>query len=129
VKGRVAAEQQAAVLTAKLESMTERTTKAEARVDALEKQLHQVSQELNQARVQAQAQQGRARCRWPRAGGGQGGRSCGAPRRRSQRPMLLQNCAARCTLEPRARRQAVIAHLRESVDTYLRCAVLNYVFA
>lgn len=58
VKGRVAAEQQAAVLTAKLESMTERTTKAEARVDALEKQLHQVSQEFNQARVQAQAQQG-----------------------------------------------------------------------
>lgn len=58
VKGRVAAEQQAAVLTAKLESMTERTGKAETRVDTLEKQLHQVSQELNQARVQAQAQQG-----------------------------------------------------------------------
>jgi len=56
-KGRIIAEQQAAVLTAKLESMTDRATKAEARTELAEKQGQQSAQELNSARNQVQAQQ------------------------------------------------------------------------
>lgn len=57
-KSRVSAEQQAAVLAAKLEGMTDRTTKAEARAELIEKQVQQSVQDLNSARVQAQSQQG-----------------------------------------------------------------------
>jgi chromosome segregation ATPase len=57
-KARVSAEQQAAVLAAKLEGMTDRATKAEARGEVIEKQAQQSAQELNSARVQVQAQQG-----------------------------------------------------------------------
>lgn len=56
-KARILSEQQAAVLAAKLESMTERATKAEARAEMAEKQSQQSVQELNSARNQAQAQQ------------------------------------------------------------------------
>jgi len=56
-KSRIAAEQQAAVLTAKLEAMSERATKAEAKTEQQEKQSQQTSQELNSARNQVQAQQ------------------------------------------------------------------------
>jgi len=56
-KARITSEQQAAVLTAKLESMTERATKAEARTELAEKQSQQSAQELNSARNQVQAQQ------------------------------------------------------------------------
>jgi chromosome segregation ATPase len=56
-KARIAAEQQAAVLSAKLESMTDRATKAEARTELAEKQSQQNAQELNSARNQVQAQQ------------------------------------------------------------------------
>lgn len=56
-KARIASEQQAAVLTARLESMTERATKAEARTELAEKQSQQSAQELNSARNQVQAQQ------------------------------------------------------------------------
>lgn len=55
---RIAAEQQAAVLGAKLEAMTDRTTKAEARTELLEKQVQQSAQELSSTRVHVQAQQG-----------------------------------------------------------------------
>mgnify|MGYP000137248446 CR=1 FL=1 len=54
---RIAAEQQAAVLSARFEAMTDRTTRAEARVEGLEKQIQQAGQELSSARVQVQAQQ------------------------------------------------------------------------
>lgn len=37
--------------------MTDRTTRAEARVEGLEKQIQQTGQELSNARVQIQAQQ------------------------------------------------------------------------
>jgi len=57
-KARVGAEKQAAVLAAKLEGMTERTTKAETRVELIEQQAQQSVQELNSARVQVQSQQG-----------------------------------------------------------------------
>jgi len=56
-KARIAAEQEAAVLSARLESMTDRATKAEARTDLAEKQSQQNAQELNSARNQVQAQQ------------------------------------------------------------------------
>ena len=56
-KARIASEQQAAVLSAKLESMTDRATKAEARTELAEKQSQQNAQELNSARNQVQAQQ------------------------------------------------------------------------
>jgi len=56
-KARITSEQQAAVLSAKLESMTERATKAEARTELAEKQSQQSAQELNSARNQVQAQQ------------------------------------------------------------------------
>jgi len=56
-KARILSEQQAAVLAAKLESMTERATKAEARAEMAEKQSQQSVQELNSSRNQAQAQQ------------------------------------------------------------------------
>lgn len=57
-KARVGAEKQAAVLAAKLEGMTERTTKAETRAELIEKQAQQSAQDLNSARVQVQSQQG-----------------------------------------------------------------------
>jgi chromosome segregation ATPase len=56
-KARIASEQQAAVLSAKLDSMTDRATKAEARTELAEKQSQQSAQELNSARNQVQAQQ------------------------------------------------------------------------
>jgi len=56
-KARITSEQQAAVLSAKLESMTDRATKAEARTEIAEKQSQQNAQELNSARNQVQAQQ------------------------------------------------------------------------
>ncbi|MDD1608943.1 MAG: DNA-binding protein, partial [Methylococcaceae bacterium] len=56
-QSRIIAEQQAAVLTAKLEAMTERATKAEAKTEQQEKQSQQTSQELNSTRNQVQAQQ------------------------------------------------------------------------
>jgi colicin import membrane protein len=56
-KSRIASEQQAAVLLAKLESMTDRATKAEARTELAEKQSQQNAQELNSARNQVHAQQ------------------------------------------------------------------------
>jgi len=56
-KARITSEQQAAVLSAKLESMTDRATKAEARTELAEKQSQQNAQELNSARNQVQAQQ------------------------------------------------------------------------
>lgn len=56
-KARIAAEQQAAVLAAKLEAMTDRTTKSEARSELIEQQAKQSLQELATARVQVQAQQ------------------------------------------------------------------------
>jgi len=56
-KARIASEQQAAVLSAKLDSMTDRATKAEARKELAEKQSQQSAQELNSARNQVQAQQ------------------------------------------------------------------------
>lgn len=55
---RVSADQQAAVLVARLEGMTERATKAEARIELNEKYAQQFTQELNSYRVQVQAQQG-----------------------------------------------------------------------
>jgi chromosome segregation ATPase len=56
-QSRITAEQQAAVLTAKLEAMTERATKAEAKTEQHEKQSHHATQELNSTRNQVQAQQ------------------------------------------------------------------------
>jgi chromosome segregation ATPase len=56
-KARIASEQKAAVLAAKLESMTERATKAEARTELAEKQSQENAKELNSARNQVQAQQ------------------------------------------------------------------------
>ena len=56
-KARIAAEQQAAVLSARLDSMTDRTTKAESRLERVEKQSEQIRQELDSARNQAQARQ------------------------------------------------------------------------
>jgi chromosome segregation ATPase len=56
-KSRIAAEQQAAVLTAKFEAMTDRSTKAEAKAEQQEKQAQQTNQELNSSRNQIQAQQ------------------------------------------------------------------------
>lgn len=56
-EGRIEAEQQAAVLTAKLESMTDRANKAEARINQAEKQAQQTVQEINGIRNQVQAQQ------------------------------------------------------------------------
>ena len=56
-KARIAAEQQAAVLSAKLDSMTDRATKAESRLERVEKQSEQIRQELDSARNQAQARQ------------------------------------------------------------------------
>ena len=56
-KARIAAEQQAAVLSARLEAMTDRATKAESRAEQVEKQGQQAAQELNSARNQVQAQQ------------------------------------------------------------------------
>lgn len=56
-KSRIAAEQQAAVLNAKFEAMTDRATKAEAKAEQQEKQAQQTSQELNSSRNQIQAQQ------------------------------------------------------------------------
>jgi len=56
-KSRIAAEQQAAVLTAKFEAMTDRATKAEAKAEQQEKQAQQTNQELNSSRNQIQAQQ------------------------------------------------------------------------
>jgi chromosome segregation ATPase len=56
-KARITSEQQAAVLSAKLESMTDRATKAETRTELAEKQSQQNAQELNSARNQVQAQQ------------------------------------------------------------------------
>lgn len=56
-KARIAADQEAAVLAAKLESMTDRATKAETRAEKIEKQSQQNAQELNSARNQVQAQQ------------------------------------------------------------------------
>lgn len=57
-KARVSAEQQAAVLTVKLEGMAERATTAESRVEAVERLARQATQDLAGARVHAQAQQG-----------------------------------------------------------------------
>lgn len=54
---RIAAEKQEAVFTAKLEAMTERATKAEAKTEQQEKQNQQTHPELNSARNQIQAQQ------------------------------------------------------------------------
>jgi chromosome segregation ATPase len=56
-KARIVSEQQAAVLSAKLESMTDRATKAETRTELAERQSQQNAQELNSARNQVQAQQ------------------------------------------------------------------------
>lgn len=56
-KARIAAEQQAAVLSAKLDLMTDRATKAESRLERVEKQSEQIRQELDSARNQAQARQ------------------------------------------------------------------------
>lgn len=56
-RGRVSAEQQAAVLVARLEAMTDRATKAEVRTENIEKQSQQTTQELSNVRVQMQAQQ------------------------------------------------------------------------
>lgn len=56
-QGRIAAEQQAAVLSARSEAMTDRAMRAEQRVEGLEKQIQQAGQELSSARVQVQAQQ------------------------------------------------------------------------
>lgn len=53
-KARIAAEQQAAVLTAKLEAMSERATKADALVEKIEKQNLQSTQEINNIRNQVQ---------------------------------------------------------------------------
>lgn len=55
-KARVAAEQQAAVLAARLEAMAERASKAEARAEMVEKHAQQATQDLNSVRVQLQAQ-------------------------------------------------------------------------
>lgn len=54
---KVAAEQFAAVLTAKLESSTDRVIKAEARIDQLEAKATTSSAELTQERMRVQAQQ------------------------------------------------------------------------
>ena len=56
-KARIAAEQQAAVLSARLDSMTDRTTKAESRLERVENQSEQTKQELDSARNQAQTRQ------------------------------------------------------------------------
>ena len=56
-KARIVAEQQAAVLSAKLDSMTDRATKAESRLERVEKQSEQIRQELDNARNQARARQ------------------------------------------------------------------------
>jgi colicin import membrane protein len=56
-KARIAAEQQAAVLTARLDSMTDRATKAELRLERVEKQCEQIRQDLDSARNQVQARQ------------------------------------------------------------------------
>jgi chromosome segregation ATPase len=56
-KARIAAEQVAAVLTAKLESMTERVTKAEAKVDKLDQQQRELTKELSIASNQVTSQQ------------------------------------------------------------------------
>lgn len=56
-KGRVAAEKQSAVASARLESMTERAIKAESRNEQVEKQSEQTRQEINAIRNQVQTQQ------------------------------------------------------------------------
>jgi colicin import membrane protein len=56
-KARIAAEQQAAVLSARLESMTDRATKEESRLERVEKQSEQIRQDLDSARDQVQARQ------------------------------------------------------------------------
>ncbi len=56
-KGRIVAEQQAAVFAAKLEAMTDRATKAENRVDQAEKQNQQIRQEMESTRNQLQSRQ------------------------------------------------------------------------
>jgi chromosome segregation ATPase len=56
-KARIAAEQQAAVFSARLDSMTDRATKAESRLERVEKQSEQIRQDLDSARNQAQARQ------------------------------------------------------------------------
>jgi len=45
------------VLAARLEAMTERTTRAEARLELIEQQAQQTAQELSSARVQVLVQQ------------------------------------------------------------------------
>jgi FKBP-type peptidyl-prolyl cis-trans isomerase len=45
------------VLAARLEAMTERTSRAEARIELIEQQAQQTAQELTSARVQVQVQQ------------------------------------------------------------------------
>ena len=54
---KVAAEQVAAVAVAKLDAMTDRANKAEAKAEEAEKKAHQSSQAFHDARVQIQAQQ------------------------------------------------------------------------
>jgi len=56
-KARIAAEQQAAVLSAKLDSMTDRATKAESRLERVEKQSELIRQELDSVKNQVQARQ------------------------------------------------------------------------
>ena len=56
-KACIAAEQQAAVLSARLDSMTDRATKAESRLERVEKQIEQIRQDLDSARNQVQARQ------------------------------------------------------------------------
>lgn len=56
-EARVSAEQQAAVLAAKLESMSERMQRAEQRAESFEKQVAQSAKELTSARMQVQVQQ------------------------------------------------------------------------
>lgn len=53
---RVSAEQAAAVLTAKLESVTDRVTKADARIEQLEAKANTVGAELAQERMRVQAE-------------------------------------------------------------------------
>lgn len=57
MQGRIAAEQTAAVHGAKLEAMTDRAAKAEAKIEQAEKQSQHAIQELNNARIQIHAQQ------------------------------------------------------------------------
>lgn len=55
MQGRIAAEQAAAVHDAKLEAMTDRAAKAEAKIEHAEKQSQHAIQELNNARIAEQA--------------------------------------------------------------------------